>query len=43
MLAVGFGVENGTEYATLKNSMGTSWGEEGYLKVALTQDSVGIC
>ena len=27
MLAVGFGVENGTEYATLKNSMGTSWGE----------------
>ncbi len=43
MQAVGFGVENGIEYATIKNQWGTTWGDKGYMKVSMTNDSVGIC
>lgn len=41
MVAVGFGTENGIEYAIIQNQWGTDWGESGYLRVEL--DSDGLC
>ena len=31
--AVGYGTENGTDYWLLRNSFGSTWGNEGYFKV----------
>jgi C1A family cysteine protease len=39
---VGYGVESGTEYFILRNSWNTTWGEEGYMKIASTSGA-GIC
>ena len=45
MLGVGYGVSaTGIEFAIVRNSWGTGWGEGGYLRVALPQTTVvGIC
>lgn len=43
MMAVGFGIENESEYVVIKNSWGTEWGENGYAKVLLRNDDVGVC
>ena len=43
MLAVGWGTENGTDYYILKNSWGTYWGENGYIRVEALENSPGIC
>jgi C1A family cysteine protease len=42
VMVVGWGVEGTTEYWTVRNSWGTSWGEEGYMRVAIV-DGAGIC
>lgn len=45
VLAVGFGYDDAasTSYYLVKNSWGTSWGDEGYIKIADNGDGSGIC
>jgi C1A family cysteine protease len=40
VLAVGYGTEAGIDYFLVKNSWGASWGENGYVKIAASDDNV---
>jgi len=39
VLAVGYGIEDGTPYFLVKNSWGTWWGDKGYVKIGAGQDN----
>ena len=43
VLAVGYGTDtDGTPYYKVKNSWGAAWGEDGYVRIAIT-DGAGMC
>jgi aminopeptidase C len=42
VLLVGYGVEDGIEYWSVKNSWAESWGEEGYFRITRGGGTCGI-
>ena len=43
MMAVGYGSQDGVDYYLLKNSWGFEWGIDGFVKVKVEDNGLGIC
>lgn len=43
MVAVGYGIQDNIEFAIIRNQWGVDWGEAGYIRVKLTDDTYGTC
>lgn len=43
MQAVGYGVEDGTEYFIIRNQWGSGWGMNGYANVKAISGNYGVC
>ena len=43
MVAVGYGIQDNIEFAIIRNQWGEDWGEGGYIRVKLTDDTYGTC